>query len=753
MVKVREDNPVTQDGAIDLASWLDNLYNKVPLSQKDLVERACIVSKEAEERAIANQNIWAAGSSSFLTGLEMANILASFNLDQDTIIAAILYRAVREGKLNYDEVRREFGENTAKLIDGVQKMVAISRTNYTNDKAVLGQSADQIVNIRKMLVALVDDVRVALIKLAERTCAIRAVKHTSNEKRIKVAKEVHEIYAPLAHRLGIGQIKWELEDLSFRYLEPASYKKIAKLLDEKRLNRQEYIDKVIAKISDELAKENITGEVTGRAKHIFSIYKKMRRKNIGFEQVYDVRAVRILLNEERECYTALGIVHSLWRHIPNEFDDYIANPKTNGYRSLHTAVIGPDGKVLEIQIRTESMHQEAEFGVCAHWLYKQGNKNSDQQESGYEQKINWLRQVLEWHEEAGEYNFLPEEFSSDGNQHRIYVLTPDSHVIDLPAEATPLDFAYRVHTEVGHQCCGAKVNGRIVPLTYSLNTGDVVEILTSKNGKPSRNWLVSDLGYIKSSRARVKIQHWFKQQAKDDNLTEGKNLLEKEFKRLALNNVNFLNIAQSLHFKSTDDMYAAIGAGDLRVGRVLNIAQSFIDPLTKTPYAKEFTLTKPNRFNKDKSGDVKIVGVGNLLTQMANCCKPVPGDEIIGYITVGRGVSIHRSDCSNIMHLQEQEAKRIIEVDWDHNPSRTYPVDIEVSVYNRAGMLRDITAVLANEKVNVLAINTIVDKFQHTAHITLALEIEGLAELGQTLEKINHVSNVIDVRRLKPGND
>jgi GTP pyrophosphokinase len=499
MVQVRAHQPVNDDGSINLEAWLEHVLSVDPALDREALHDACEFAREAEQQANAAQNLWAEGASSFRAGLEIAEILADLKLDQDSLVAAVLYRGVREGKVTLAAVHQRFGPVVAKLIDGVLRMAAISASLNPRDSLVLGSQA-QVENLRKMLVAMVDDVRVALIKLAERTCAIRAVKEADDEKRQRVAREVFDIYAPLAHRLGIGHIKWELEDLSFRYLEPDQYKQIAKLLHERRLDREQYINDAMDHLRAELEATGIKPDISGRAKHIYSIWRKMQRKGLQFSQIYDVRAVRVLVPEMRDCYTALGIVHTLWRHIPKEFDDYIANPKENGYRSLHTAVLGPEGKVLEVQIRTHAMHEEAELGVCAHWRYKGTDVKSGS--NHYEEKISWLRQVLEWHEELGDIGGLAEQLRVDIEPDRVYVFTPDGHAIDLPKGATPLDFAYRVHTEIGHNCRGAKINGRIVPLNYSLQTGEQVEIITSKHGTPSRDWLNSNLGYVTTSRVR-----------------------------------------------------------------------------------------------------------------------------------------------------------------------------------------------------------------------------------------------------------
>jgi len=471
MVTVRSNQVVREDGSIDLHAWVERIKEKVEVSDEEGLLKLAEYSRELEQKTPRAENIWADSASSFLTGLEMAEILADLHLDTDSLKAAVIYRAVRERKTTLENVGKLAGLEIAKLVEGVLRMAAISAVMNPEKRIVLGQATDQLDNLRKMLVAMVDDVRVALIKLAERTCAIRAVKNASDDKRQRVAKEVFDIYAPLAHRLGIGHLKWELEDLSFRYLEPEAYMRIAKLLDEKRLDRESYIRNVEKTLHEALAKLGIEAEISGRAKHIYSIWRKMKRKNIDFYQVYDIRAVRVLVPEIRDCYAALGIVHNIWQHIPKEFDDYIATPKENGYRSLHTAVLGPEGKVLEVQIRTRDMHDEAELGVCAHWRYKEGSTGRT---DSYDDKIAWLRQVLEWQEELGDsaVSSVLSQFSDDIIDERVYVFTPDGHVVDLAHGATPLDFAYHVHTEVGHRCRGAKVNGRIVPLNYKLHTGE-----------------------------------------------------------------------------------------------------------------------------------------------------------------------------------------------------------------------------------------------------------------------------------------
>ncbi len=746
MVKVREDHPLLHDGSLDIDRWLEEISHTSDLHNPEELRDALELAKKLSDEAIANRTYWSIDSVQM--GIEMAQTLIDLRLDNASIIAAILYRAVREGRLALQKVERQFGEEVAKLIEGVLRMAAISAIQNSSDEVVLGQRQAQVDNLRKMLVAMIDDVRVALIKLAERTSAIRAVKDAPEEKRSKVAEEVFNIYAPLAHRLGIGHLKWELEDLSFRYLQPDAYKKIASLIDEKRLARQDYIDNVVQTLRDELNAADIHCDVYGRAKHIYSIWRKMSRKNLDFSKIYDIRAVRILVPELRDCYATLGIVHSLWRHIPNEFDDYIANPKENGYRSLHTAVIGPDGKVLEVQIRTNAMHEDAELGVCAHWLYKGTDINAKDQ--GYEQKIAWLRQVLEWQEDLDDLPRFFGELRSDINPDRIYVFTPEGHVVDLPTEATPVDFAYRVHTEVGNKCRGAKVDGRIVPLTYRLNTGEQVEILTHPAAHPSRDWLYPDSGYIHTARARAKVAHWFKLQDRDKNIEEGRQLVLHEMDRLDLVDEPLHDVARQLNMKAVEDMFAAVGAGDLRLGQIIHQLLKQAD--TNTHRQQELPLLRRHEASKsDAADDVFIEGVGNLMTQMAQCCHPVPGDDIRGYVTIGRGVTVHRSDCENLLHLAAMESRRVLQVSWGRRPGKLYPVEMVISAYDRTGLLSDVSALLANEKVNVVAVNTRSDQGDNTASMSLTVEVDSLERLARVMNRIEQLPNVVKTRRVRAG--
>lgn len=749
MVKVREDYPVSKDGHIDIDAWLERIRTKTELDPEDAskLRMAAEMSYKAEPMQDSAVQPWEGAASSFYAGLEMAEILADLKLDKEALMAAVLYRAVRENKLEKSLIEANFSGQVAHLIEGVQRMAAISLAQNQTIKPVLGQSENQLHNLRKMLVAMVDDVRVALIKLAERTCAIRAVKNAPEARSRKVAREVFDIYAPLAHRLGIGHIKWELEDLSFRYLHPKAYKKIASLLDEKRLERDSYIEGVVARMGVALGEVDIAADVTGRSKHIYSIWRKMKRKKVDFYQIYDIRAVRILVPNIRDCYASLGVVHSTWQHIPKEFDDYIASPKENGYRSLHTAVLGPESKVLEVQIRTHEMHDEAELGVCAHWHYKEGSQT---RADSYEDKIAWLRQVLEWQEELGDSGLsdLVTQFSHDVIDERIYVFTPDGHVVDLAKGATPLDFAYHIHTEVGHGCCGAKVNGRIVSLTYQLSTGEQVEVLTDKKGVPSQDWLNPHLGYIRTSRARAKVAHWFKLQDREQNISDGKALLDKELSRLSLPAINWRELAEKINYKGEEDVYAAVGSGDLKLSLVLNAIQGVLPQQVNRQSLEPILPVYKGNKTVWRGTDLDIQGISNLMTQIAGCCHPVPGDQIIGYVSVGRGITVHRLDCKSVQIMSEQHPERMMEVSWSEEFEQVYPVDIAILAYDRQGLLRDISIVLANEHINVTAVSTRSNSEENTANMNLTLEVKSLSDLGKALTKLAQLPNIASVKRV-----
>ncbi|MFL6651923.1 MAG: RelA/SpoT family protein, partial [Sulfurifustaceae bacterium] len=530
------------------------------------------------------------------------------------------------------------------------------------------------------------------------------------------------------------------EDLAFRYLEPVAYKQIAALLAEKRIDREQYIERVRTRLAAELRGAGIEAEVTGRPKHIYGIWRKMRRKAKSFAQITDVSGVRVLVRSVRDCYAALGVTHSLWQYIPGEFDDYIATPKENHYRSIHTAVVGPEGKTVEVQIRTHEMHQQCELGVAAHWRYKEGVAP----DLTFDKKIAWLRSLLEWKDEVAEATDFVDQFKSEVFSERVYLFTPKGKIIDLPAGATPLDFAYHVHTDIGHRCRGAKVNGHIVPLTYSLKTGEQVEVLTVKEGGPSRDWLNPHLGFLRTSRARSKVQHWFRQQNYDVAIADGRQLLEREFHRLGLSDMNYERLMQKFEYARVDDFLAAIGRGEIKPSQIVSAVQELIDLKPKEP--RPF-ITAPSPAARGTSTGVAIQGVGNLLTRMGRCCNPVPGDPIVGFITRGHGITIHRRDCPNALRHHGDHEERLIEVSWGGDTDRTYPVEIEVIAYERAGLLRDITSLFANERINVAAATTVTDKLEHTARMTFTVEIPDLGTLARLLSLIDQLPNVAEVRR------
>ena len=740
MVKARELHPIQLDSDLSLENWAERFASQAHLESTEKLDKAVSLIRHLE-RADETAVDWK-GPDAYQFGLEMADILSMMPIDEDALVAAILYRSVRIERLHLRDVRDQFGKTVARLIEGVQQMAIISQTHQDTPKRLLGTAENQADAVRRMLVAVIDDVRVALIKLAERTAAIRAVKSANNARRLKVAREVSDVYAPLAHRLGIGHLKWELEDLSFRYLDEKQYKQIAQALAERREDRERYIEELVDSIKYTLVSQEINADLKWRAKHIFSIWRKMERKQVDFSKIYDVRAIRILVDSIRDCYAALGLVHGAYKSIPHEFDDYIAAPKPNGYRSLHTAVIGPQGKVVEVQIRTQQMHDEAEYGVCAHYKYK----GTDIEISGeaYEEKIAWLRQVLDWHDEVGDLRELSDALRQDFLEDRIYVFTRDGHVIDLPVGSTPLDFAYKVHTQVGHSCRGCKVNRKIVPLTYRLKVGDQVDILRQNDARPSRDWLNQSLGYLKTSRARAKVQAWFKQLDRDQNISAGKQLIDSEIKRLALGPFDLNVVSDSLNMQSTEDLYVGVGAGDIRVSQVVG-AVSRLSGVTQRELDLEPRLASP----QERTDGIQIRGVGKLLTQIATCCHPVPGDAIIGFISENRSVSIHRDDCSNMLSLADEQPERIIEVSWGENQIETYSVEIEISAYDRQGLLRDVTSILTNERVNVTGMSTQSDLSANTARLQLSIEVDGLPQLSNVLDRVQRIHNVIVAKRIR----
>ena len=677
---------------------------------------------------------------------ECCETLAQLEADAATRAAALLLPAVESGLLDLPTLRERVDKEVARLAEGAARMQLIEAL-HEKEGSRLGSGSE---GLRKMLLAMVEDVRVVFVKLAQRLSLTRQVKHGDAEERARIARENLDIFAPLANRLGIWQLKWELEDLSLHALEPEEYLEIARLLEEKRGEREGFIEQVIGELRGALAGVGIEGDIAGRPKHIYSIWKKMKRKRVDFHQLFDVRAVRVLVDDIAQCYTVLGLVHGRWSPVAGEFDDYVANPKENGYRSLHTAVYGPEGKAFEVQIRTVEMHRESELGVAAHWRYKEGGGGRDQ---ALEQKLLWLRQLMSWksdqpegeeHDEAeASAEGFVEHFKSEVFDERVYVFSPRGQVVDLAAGATPLDFAYQIHTEVGHRCRGAKVNGRITPLNTALETGDRVEILTAKEGEPSRDWLNPHLHYLATSRAREKVRTFFRALDFDKNVAAGRGVLERELHRQGLH-IDQERIAKRSRFPKLDDFLAALGRGDINTAQLGGLLQEFAPKPEPTPPSPP--KHQARKF-KSKPGAVEIEGVGNLLTQLAQCCRPAPGDAIVGYITQGAGVAIHRADCTNALHLASQQPERMLEVSWSGGGGETYPVEIQVTAYDRHGLLRDVTGVFSDLKLNVLAVNTRTDDKDFTAHMTFTVAVNDIAELGRVLDRVTALPNVREARR------
>jgi len=672
-------------------------------------------------------------------GLAIADLLFQLRMDDTSLVVAILYATAPLMQVTDEALSDQFGQEVVALLRSVRRIAEI-RPIRIDDR---DESHLQSEQLRKMLLAMATDIRVVMIRLAERVVCMRAMTQYPEERRQRMAREVLDIYAPLANRLGIWQLKWELEDLSLRYLEPALYKRIARLLDERRVDRESYIDEVVEVIRGECGRSEIVGaKVSGRPKHIYSIWRKMERKHLNYQEIYDVRGVRILVDDINSCYSALGMIHSRWQYIPGEFDDYIATPKENGYRSIHTAVIGPQGKVVEIQIRTFEMHEHNELGVAAHWRYKEGGDS----EAEFDRKIAWLRQLLDWRDVITEEGDIIDRFRTAVFQGRIYVFSPKGRVVDLPQGATPLDFAYAIHTDVGHCCRGAKVDGQMVPLIYQLQSGQCLEILTTKRASPSRDWLNSQLGYLKTSRARNKVQHWFRQQDREKNVVAGRQIMDRELKRMGLTSIRREALASRLGYEDVDEMQLAVAYNECKVTRFLSVAQE----MARHELDREeerLPLVRPTEDGQHGRG-VYVQGVGNLLTNMAQCCKPVPGDTISGYITIGRGISAHRSDCANLKRCLERHPERVIGLDWGPEADETYPVDIRIKAFDRQGLLRDITAVVTSSKVNLIGMRTHTNKRAHIARMRLTVEIPDLDCLSRLLMQIAQLPNVLDVSRV-----
>jgi len=722
MVHVRSthvDDPNYND---DQQHWLHN------------VAEPEVVKQHAAELAKAHPK----HAQALLKGKEMVEILAPLNLDTESLVASLYAPLIEAGAINLDKLPDDTSKTLRVLLQNVHQMQSISDLQHFQH----GQpDGNQIDNVRRMLLSMVEDVRAVLIKLAERICYLREVKNADEETRVLAAKECAEIYAPLANRLGIGQLKWELEDISFRYLHPQTYKALAKQLDERRLDRENYISAFVEELQQLLREQDIDAEVYGRPKHIYSIWRKMQKKHLQFDQLFDIRAVRILTDSLKDCYGALGVVHTRWRHLASEFDDYVATPKPNGYQSIHTVVVGPDNKNVEIQIRSHDMHDDAELGVAAHWMYKEGA--SAGKRHGFEEKISWLRKLLAWHEDMAGSDSLVDEIRSQVFEDRVYVFTPKGEVVDLPAGSTPLDFAYYIHSQVGHRCVGAKVDGRIVPFTYQLQNGNRVEILTQKTAKPRRDWLNPQMGYLHSARARAKVHTYFKKQDRDKNIIAGRELLENELHKHNLPLSKASDALDRFNVSSLDDLLAAIGAGDVRLHQVVN----FLKPQTSDAEKVE-QLKKRAKVNKRKVGgtsEVVVEGIGNLMMQFAKCCEPLPGEPIMGFITQGRGVSVHRRDCEQLANLLHQHPQRAIEVNWSRETKQDYRAGIRISALDRNGLLHDITSVLSNEKAAVLQMDSDADGTSQTATIVLQVAVkdsESLQRISQRLRQINGVEQV-----------
>ncbi len=709
MVTVVQLHP--QSGAAALGALADGLSG----AERELVARALAFA----EPLYAGQ-LLSTGEPAWSHALGLGAALAAVGLDAPGRAAGILFAAPRYVDTE-ERLAQSFGAEVAALAQGVEKL-------YQLRLATRDTPGEQNEVLRKMVLGMVEDVRVVLIRLASRTQTLRWLAKNATSERNDYAKETLDIYAPLANRLGVFQLKWELEDLSFRYLEPELYKRIAQMLDEKRLERQRYIAAAIATLQRELQAAGVTGELTGRPKHIYSIWNKMRTKGLDFSQLYDVRALRVIVPDLKDCYTALGVVHNLWQPIPKEFDDYISRPKGNLYQSLHTAVVGPGGKTLEVQIRTEEMHRQAEYGVAAHWRYKEKAKSSKQ----FEEKIAYLRELLAWRDEVADWSKAREARLDD----TVYVLTPQGKVIDLPAGATPIDFAYALHTDLGHRCRGARVDGRMATLDTPLQSGQRVEIVAAKAGGPSRDWLNAERGFVRSHRARQKIRQWFNTQALQETVAAGRAQLEKELRRRGALQANLEELAGKLGFRQPEELFAALAKDEVNL-RQLDVALRG----SEAPFEKAEVRKKAKAPAKSA---VLVVGMDSLMTQLARCCKPVPPDPIRGFVTRGRGVSVHREDCSGFKRLAEAHAERVIDAEWGKGEG-SYTVDMAVTATDRRGLLRDIGDALAREKINVTAVRT--QTREELAFMRFTFDVGNLAQFRRALAQVRELKGVIRVAR------
>ncbi|MEN6480776.1 MAG: bifunctional (p)ppGpp synthetase/guanosine-3',5'-bis(diphosphate) 3'-pyrophosphohydrolase [Anaerolineaceae bacterium] len=735
---------------------IENLLEVLPENYTGLDRELILRAYQFAEKAHQGQERFS-GEPYITHCIAVAEILAELQVPPAIVVAGLLHDTVEDTDTTLEDLRKEFGEEIASLVNGVTKLTNLPRVSRGDQQSKNNESdSSKIENeepaagtpafnrkrdftnetLRKVFLAMGDDIRVVLIKLADRLHNMRTLGYMPESKQRRIAQETMDIFAPLANRLGIWQIKWELEDLAFRYLDPEKYKEIANNLAERRKDREAQIESIKNKLNDLLLEAGVNAEISGRSKHIYSIYRKMEEKGKNFENVRDLRGIRLIVPDIPSCYTALGLIHTKWRPIPHEFDDYIAAPKDNFYQSIHTAVIYDDGKPLEVQIRTREMHENSEYGIAAHWRYKERGPVDET----YEKRINWLRRLMEWRQDVEDAQEFVDGMKSDVFQDRVYVFTPRGDIIDLPSGATPIDFAYHVHTEIGNRCRGAKVNGKLVTLDYVLKTGDQIEILTSKQGGPSRDWLNSNLGLVRTQRAKSKIRNWFKKQDRDQNATQGKLMLERELRRLGINDVDLDSLVRTYELRNTEDLYVAIGCGDISIGRIVNRlseVEKEEDPLL---------IAHPPSEKKPTADSITVLGLKGLLTTMARCCSPAPGDEIVGYITRGRGATIHRNDCPNILRLKDRE--RIVKVSWGEL-HQTYPVAVMVKAYDRQGLLGDISTILNNEGINLIDINLQVT--HNLASIRLVLEVGDIAQLSRVLTRVENLPNVMEAHRLRSG--
>ena len=748
-----------------IENLLDTLPEYFTPVDRDLVMRAYRVAEHAHR-----DQRRASGEPYVNHCVAVAMILSELRVPPEVIVAGLLHDTVEDTTITLNDLRQDFSDDVAKLVDGVTKLIHLPRVSrgdqhpeetastesylsVAEQKEEIDKEArvDQLYRsrkydlvsetLRKTFLAMGEDVRVVLIKLADRLHNMRTLGHMPESKRKRIAQETLDIFAPLANRLGIWQMKWELEDLAFRYVNPEKYKEIATNLAERRLDRERDLNDIIEGLATLLSMAGIRAEISGRPKHIYSIYKKMARKGVAFEQVHDIRGVRIIVEDVPACYSALGVIHTHWRPIPGQFDDYIAVPKDNFYQSLHTAVVFDDGKQLEVQIRTPEMDQNAELGIAAHWRYKEGAPRDE----AFEKKILWFRSLMEWKQDVEDAGEFVDSLKTDVFQDRVYVFTPKGDIYDLPLGSTPIDFAYHVHTDIGHRCRGAKVNGKLVPLDYVLHTGEQVVVLTAKRGGPSRDWLNPNLGLVRTQRARAKIRYWFKKQAQEQNITQGRELLDKELRRLGLKDVNLEQIAHRFEHKNLDELLVAIGCGDLPLARIANhLMQNEAD---------EDGLLFGSRLSTETTGqsdEITVVGLKGLLTMIARCCNPVPGDDIIGYVTRGRGATVHRQDCPNILRLREKE--RLVKVAWGEQ-KRVYPVAVRVKAYDRDGLARDVSNLVANESINMGLVQAGInhEAKMNMAVLDLVLEVKDVDQLTRVLTRIEALPNVMEAHRIKPG--